>query len=56
MKGKPGEQMKWDGTLDQLQSFVSFVLKSKGKWKQTGKSDKFVKHIFEGKKGCNKLN
>ena len=29
-KGKSGEQIKWDGTLDQLQSFVSFVLKSKG--------------------------
>ena len=45
-KGKSGEQIKWDGTLDQLQSFASFVLKSKGKWKQTGKSDKSVKHIF----------
>ena len=40
MKGKSGEQIKWDYTLDQLRSFVSFVLKSKGKWKQTGKSDK----------------
>ena len=45
-KGKSGEQIKWDGTLDQLQSFVSFVLKSNGKWKQTGKSDKSAKHIF----------
>ena len=44
-KGKSGEQIKWDGTLDKLQSFVSFVLKSKGKWKQTGKSDKSLKRI-----------
>ena len=49
-KGKSGEQIKWGGTQDQLQSFVSFVLKSNGKWKQTGKSDKSVKHIFEEKK------
>ena len=55
-KGKSGEQIKWDGTLDQLKSFVSFVLKSNGKWKQTGKSDKSVKHIFEEKKGSYKLN
>ena len=55
-KGKSGEQIKWDSTLDQLQSFVSFVLKSNGKWKQTGKSDKSVKHIFEEKKGSYKLN
>ena len=55
-KGKSGEQINWDGTLDQLQSFVSFVLKSNRKWKQTGKSDKSVKHIFEEKKGSYKLN
>ena len=36
--------------------FVSFVLKSKGKWKQTGKSNKSVKHIFEETKGSYKLN
>ena len=53
---KSGEQIKWDGTLDQLQSFVSFVLKSKWEWKQTGKSDKSVKHIFEDRKGSYKLN
>ena len=29
-KGKSGEQIKWDGTLDQLQSFFNFVLKSGG--------------------------
>ena len=49
-------KIKWDSTLDQLQSFVSFVLKSNEKWKQTGKSDKSVKHIFEEKKGSYKLN
>ena len=31
MKSKSGERIKWDGALDQLQSFVSSVLKSKGK-------------------------
>ena len=55
-EGKSGEQIKWDSTLDHLQSFASFVRKSKGKWKQTGKSDKSVKHIFEEKKESYKLN
>ena len=30
-KGKANKQIKWDGTLQELHTFVSFILKLKGK-------------------------
>ena len=44
-KGKANEQIKWDGILQELHAFASFILKLKGKWKMTRKG-KSINHIF----------
>ena len=54
-KGKVNEQIKWDGALQELHAFDSFILKLKGKWKMTGKG-KSIKHTFEETNTKFKLN
>ena len=54
-KGKVNEQIKWDGALQELHAFVSFILKLKGKLKMTGKG-KSIKHTFEQTNTKFKLN
>ena len=44
VKGK--RQIKWNGNLEELQSFVDLALKLKGKWKETGKKPSTQKHVF----------
>ena len=54
VKGK--RQIKWNGNLEELQSFVDLVLKLKGKWKETGKKPSTQKHVFIEQNGGPTLN
>ena len=54
VKGK--RQIKWNGNLEELQSFADLVLKLKGKWKETGKKPSTQKHVFIEQNGGPTLN
>ena len=54
VKGKC--QIKWNGNLEELQSFVDLVLKLKGKRKEAGKKPSTQTHVFTEQNGGPTLN